>query len=75
MPKPLSAAQIADEIAKQIRTGHYRPGQWLPSYKQLAEKHKVSVATIARAIALLRWAGLVQGSPGRGTYVTEATDQ
>lgn len=61
--------QIADELARQIHSGHYRPGQQLPSEKTLQQTYGVSRGTARRATEELVERGLVVTMPQRGSYV------
>lgn len=63
--------QIADELRADISEGRLKPGDQLPGQFVLMDKHKVSMATVVRALDDLRLAGLVQTTPGRGTFVLE----
>ncbi|SCF42887.1 regulatory protein, gntR family [Micromonospora matsumotoense] len=49
----------------------YPPGSKLPSLRELADLHSVSVSTIQRALELTRDRGLTVGRAGAGVYVTE----
>lgn len=71
MPVQLTYRQIADDLAERIRRGEYQPGQQLPSYTELAALYSVSLATVARAYALLRDRGTVESAAGRGMFVPE----
>lgn len=63
--------QIADDIADQITGGRLLPGDRLPSERVLCAQYgDVAYGTIRRAIKGLRERGLVETSPGKGTYVT-----
>jgi DNA-binding GntR family transcriptional regulator len=66
----MTAPQIADDLADRIRRGEYGPGEQL-HYEQLMRLYDVKRDTIKRAMGLLRFAGLVEYHPGRGTYVRE----
>lgn len=46
-----------------------RPGDLLPSSRQLVARHGVGPVTVSRAIARLAAEGVVVSEPGRGTYV------
>jgi GntR family transcriptional regulator len=69
-PAPLYQ-QIVDEIRGQILTGQLRPGDPLPSIRQLAADLRISVITTKRAYQDLENEGLIQTRPGRGTFVSE----
>lgn len=63
------AARISAELRERIVTGKLRPGERLPSEKELATKHGVSRTVIREAIGSLRTEGLVRSTRGSGTYV------
>ena len=48
-----------------------RPGDRLPSVRELMARHRASPVTVQRAIARLAEEGLVEPRPGRGTFVAE----
>lgn len=61
--------QVADAIAEAIARGELRPGQAIPSEKDIMGATGVGRSTARRAIAWLREKGLVRTVPGRGSYV------
>ncbi len=63
--------QIVDEIRGKILTGQLKPGDPLPSIRQLAADLLISVITTKRAYQDLENEGLIQTRPGRGTFVSE----
>ncbi len=71
MPVPLSAEQIADDLADRIERGEHKPGSRLPTYQEMAVLYGVSTSTIANVVVRLKVMGLVVGSQGRGVFVTE----
>lgn len=71
MPIPLSAAQIADEIANRIHRGVYPPGSRLPTHQAFAVEFGVGMTTITNAMRMLRQERLVVGVQGLGVYVAE----
>jgi DNA-binding transcriptional MocR family regulator len=62
---------IADRIAEDIEHGELRPGQQMPTHRELALRLGVTVGTITRAYAEAQRRGLLVGETGRGTYVRE----
>ncbi len=48
-----------------------RPGERLPSTRELTGEHRVSPVTVSRALAELAAEGVVVTRPGSGTYVAE----
>jgi GntR family transcriptional regulator len=67
----LTYRQIADDLAERIRRGEYSKADPLPSYTELAALYSVSVATAARAYALLKDRGVVVSAAGRGMFLPE----
>jgi GntR family transcriptional regulator len=68
-------AQVVERIKHMIATGELRPGDQLPTVRQLAQDLIVNPNTIARAYALLDQAGIISTQQGRGTYVREHPDE
>jgi DNA-binding transcriptional MocR family regulator len=69
--KPRYAA-ILDALAGDIEAGRLKPGDRLPTQRELADRLEVSVGTITRAYAAAERRGLVRGEIGRGTFVAGA---
>src|SRR5437763_7129404 len=63
--------QIANYIRAQIARGQLRPGDEVPSERQIAEEWSVSRPTATRALAALRAEELVEARQGAGTFVRE----
>ena len=63
--------QIASALREAITSGQYRPGDQLPSERELREQWKVSQQTVRAAFDQLRAEGLVVSFQGRGVYVRE----
>ena len=61
--------QLANILRRQIATGSLRPGDRVPSERQLCEQYKVSPMTARRVLTLLLDEGLVTAERGRGTFV------
>ena len=63
--------QAAAAIAASIQRGDYRPGQRIPSERELAEEHDVSRPTIREALIALEVMGLVRSRHGSGIFVAD----
>jgi DNA-binding transcriptional regulator YhcF (GntR family) len=61
--------RIAATIRHRIETGALRPGDRVPSTRQVVRDFGVAMATATRALAVLRDQGLVVTRPGSGTVV------
>lgn len=60
---------VADAILRAVEIGRWKPGDQLPSESELAEKMRVSLGTVQRALKVLTDQGLVLRHHGRGTFV------
>jgi GntR family transcriptional regulator len=63
--------QVADALREEIRAGTYRPGDRLPSERELVDQFRVSVNTVRAAVVQLRTEGLVESHRGRGVFVAD----
>jgi GntR family transcriptional regulator len=61
--------RIQGKIRKVIETGDLRPGDAVPSERELARIHDVSLMTARHALASLEQEGAVERRPGIGTFV------
>ncbi|MGI5284351.1 GntR family transcriptional regulator [Nonomuraea polychroma] len=64
-------ARIAGDIKRRIADGRLRPGDRVPSTRQLARDWGVALATATKALALLAQEGVVVAEPRVGTVVAE----
>src|SRR4051812_17475985 len=62
---------IADTIAAEISAGRLRPGQRVPSAREIATDAGVGMRTAEAALRLLRERGLTVAVVGKATYVAE----
>src|SRR3954451_10738908 len=58
-----------DAVREAIDQGVFKPGEQMPSTKELSEQMAVSLVTAHRALQELVTAGVLQRSQGRGTFV------
>lgn len=68
---PAPYAQIAQNIREEIHAGRLRPGDRVPSVRDLATEYGVSRATADKALSALRSEGLVVAVTGVGTVVAD----
>jgi DNA-binding GntR family transcriptional regulator len=64
--------QLAEVLRDRMRRGDLRPGQRVPSEKDLHDEFGLARETIRRALAVLRLEGLIEVRHGHGTFVLEA---
>jgi len=69
--------QTVERIGRAIRMGLLRPGQQLPSERELALQLALSRSTVREALRVLAEAGYLEARRGRGggTFVTEVLPQ
>jgi GntR family trehalose operon transcriptional repressor len=63
--------KIFDEIAEEIRSGQFRPGETLPSESDLCERFSTSRETIRKALNLLVQNGYIHKIQGKGSIVLD----
>lgn len=62
---------VADELRKQIRTGRIKPGERVPSSRDLEATYEIANMTARSALRVLQNEGLIYSTPGRGNYVVD----
>ena len=68
-PRP-AYLQVADDLRASISGGTFKPGERLPSGRNLARRYGVAPMTISHALDVLRQEQLVEAYQGRGVFVT-----
>ncbi|NLL49413.1 MAG: GntR family transcriptional regulator [Firmicutes bacterium] len=63
--------QIIEEFKRQIVTGLLKPGDKVPSQRDLAAQIKVNANTVQRAYREMEILGLVETLRGQGTFVCQ----
>lgn len=63
--------QLVAQIRQMVIEGTLKPGDQLPTVRQLAADLRINFNTVARAYRLLDEAGLISTQHGRGTYIWE----
>lgn len=61
--------ELAEKIVGAIRAGTLKPGEQLPTQRDMAEKLGITVGTVGRAYMLVEQQGLISGEVGRGSFV------
>ena len=62
--------RLAREIRSDIEEGRLLPGQRMPTVKEMCSKSGLSAGTVRQALGLLKAQGLIELTPGRGTFVS-----
>ncbi len=61
--------QLMRQVRQALRMGTLRPGDQLPTVKEIVAAVAVNPNTVSRAYRELEHEGLVEGRPGVGTFV------
>jgi GntR family transcriptional regulator len=60
-----------DRVKHMVATGNLKPGDQLPTVRQLGVDLRVNPNTIARAYTELAHQGIISSQQGRGTYIAD----
>jgi|SRR5579863_2669659 len=63
--------QLVDQVRRAVAIGVLKPGEQLPTVKQLASDLVVNPATVSRALRELEHLEIVRSLPGRGCFVRD----
>lgn len=61
--------QISEDIQRKIAAGLLKPGDKLPSTREMSETYEVAPATVRKAIDILLATGVLRGHQGVGVFV------
>lgn len=61
--------EIAEQLKAQILAGALKPGDKLPSAKELTERFQVGRSTVREALSALQAMGIIETRQGEGSYV------
>jgi GntR family transcriptional regulator len=62
--------QLVQQVRHALRLGLLREGDQLPTVKEVVAQVAINPNTVLKAYRTLEHEGLVDGRPGRGTFVT-----
>jgi len=65
---------VVEALTTDIRSGQLKPGDRLPTHRQLAHQHGLSLGTATKVFAEMDAMGLTVGEVGRGTFVRMNAD-
>lgn len=69
LPRARRSSTIAAELRRLIGSGQLKPGDQLPTEATLCRQFGVSRTTLREAIQMLRTTGLLDVTPGRGSFI------
>jgi len=61
--------QTAEALRREISAGRLRPGDKLPSSRELQQRYQIASTTVQNALRVLREEGLIYSVQGKGTFV------
>lgn len=61
--------RLADALERDIDTGALKPGERLPTHRDMADALSLNVSTVTRGYREAEKRGLLSGTVGRGTFV------
>lgn len=67
--------QVLVRLADLIRKGSLKPGDRLPAERGLAEKMKVSRATLREALRVMQLRGIIVSKQGAGSYIASGAPE
>ncbi len=70
LPTPIWS-QIEEGVRHLVASGALRPGDPLPSVRDLAREQRINPNTVAKAYQRLAEAGVLESRRGEGTFVAE----
>ncbi len=63
-------AQLVRQVREALRLGQLRPGDRLPTVREVVTSCTVNAATVLKAYRELELSGLVESRQGSGTFIT-----
>jgi GntR family transcriptional regulator len=67
--------QLVHQVRQSLLLGYLRPGDRLPTVKEVAVDLAINPNTVVKAYRQLEHEGLAGGRPGQGTFITAAPAQ
>ncbi|HJV41492.1 PLP-dependent aminotransferase family protein [Caulobacter sp.] len=66
--------RIAQALENAVAEGELQAGDQIPAQREVARLVGIDFTTVTRAYALARERGLIEGAPGRGTFIRSRSD-
>jgi GntR family transcriptional regulator len=67
--------QLMNQVKHMIATGDLKPGDQLPTVRQLAADLRINFNTVARSYRLLDEESIISTQHGRGTFILEPASE
>lgn len=72
---PMKYLGIVEALEADIRSGRVARGERIPPQRAVADALEVDLTTVTRAFNEARRRGLIEAHAGRGTYISETTEE
>ncbi len=66
--------QLLNQLKERIASGQVKPGEQLPSVRELSADLKINPLTVAKVYQILEREGLVETRRGMGTFVAQKVE-
>ena len=63
--------QLKELLRQEIESGHWQPGQRIPSEAELCHAFDISRSVVRQALTELEYQGLLYREQGKGTFVAQ----
>lgn len=64
-------SRLYRDLVARISSGQWKPGEQIPTERQLAKEHQLSVGTVRKAMELLVQTGYCYRVQGKGTFISD----
>src|SRR5260221_452541 len=64
-----ASSGLASQLRSRIQAGQFASGDFLPSVRELCDRHELAIETVCRGLRILESEGLVAAVPRRGYRV------
>jgi len=64
-----ASAGLAAQLRSRIQSGQFVSGDFLPSVRELCDRHELAIETVCRGLRILESEGLITSVPRRGYRV------
>lgn len=77
-PHIIKRVTIVEEVMKRLRelilSDHYKPGDKIPTEKELAKRFGIGRSSIREAIKVFNYLGILNSKAAKGTFLTKRSD-
>ena len=67
--------QLVEQVQAHLARGNLKPGDQLPTVRQMASELRINFNTVARAYRMLDEVGLISTQQGQANYILETLEE